>query len=90
MKIILEKLFSVQAQILQPISDSFHRLLYREIDWKNRLIGIKGPRGAGKTTLLLQYLKFDLPKQQAIYTSADHPYFYTHSLYELAESFYPL
>ena len=28
-----------------------------EIDWNDRLIGIKGTRGVGKTTFLLQYAK---------------------------------
>lgn len=28
-----------------------------EIDFSDRLIGIKGSRGVGKTTILLQYLK---------------------------------
>ncbi len=28
-----------------------------EIDWNDRMIGIKGTRGVGKTTFLLQYAK---------------------------------
>ena len=86
----LEKLFGVQSQVLQPISDSFYRFLYQKIDWENRLIGIKGPRGSGKTTLLLQRIKFDLKQQNALYVSADHPYFYNHKLYDLAEAFHQL
>lgn len=33
------------------------RDLMDEIDWNDRLIGIKGTRGVGKTTFLLQYAK---------------------------------
>ena len=35
----------------------FARDLMDEIDWNDRLIGIKGTRGVGKTTFLLQYAK---------------------------------
>ena len=38
------------------------RILMDEIDWNDRMIGIKGTRGVGKTTFLLQYAKenFDM------------------------------
>lgn len=52
------------------------------------MIGIKGPRGAGKTTLLLQRIKFGLKNpDDALYVSADHPWFYNHTLLELADNF---
>lgn len=53
------------------------------------MIGIKGPRGAGKTTLMLQRLKFDLglPKE-ALYITADHNWFYNHTLLDTANDWY--
>jgi hypothetical protein len=43
----------------------------------------------GKTTLLLQYLlSSPLENQQKLYVTADHPYFYSSSLFELANQFY--
>lgn len=64
------------------------RAAYSKIDWNQRLFGIKGLRGVGKTTLLLQYLKFYYPKKEnALYVSADNPWFYNHSLYELITEF---
>jgi predicted AAA+ superfamily ATPase len=61
-----------------------------EINWNDRLIGIKGGRGIGKTTLLLQYHKIRLQNEKALYVSLDDFYFTTHKLYEVAEDFYNL
>jgi hypothetical protein len=59
-----------------------------DIDWSNRLIGIKGSRGVGKTTLLLQYIKKNFkPDESVLYVSADHLYFAGNSIYELAYIF---
>lgn len=67
----------------------FKRYLYHEIDWNNRLIGIKGARGTGKTTLLLQWLKEqDLPSEKAVYFSLDDLYFTTNSLADTIDAFY--
>ncbi|WP_246440051.1 ATP-binding protein [Rhabdobacter roseus] len=53
------------------------------------MIAIKGPRGAGKTTLMLQHLKFDLGlPAHALYITADHTWFYTHTLLETATDWY--
>ena len=54
------------------------------------MLALEGPRGAGKTTLMLQYLKFGLklPPQKALYVSADHHWFYNHTMFETAETFY--
>lgn len=61
----------------------------QEIDWNNRLIGIKGARGVGKTTLILQYIKKNYSSTDAVlYASLDHLYFLENNLYSLAEKFY--
>jgi uncharacterized protein len=54
------------------------------------MIGIKGPRGAGKTTLMLQYLKFDLKdlRSKSLYVTADHTWFYNHTLLDTAMDWY--
>lgn len=60
-----------------------------KIDWKNRLIGIKGSRGIGKTTLILQYIKLNYtPDNSVLYVSLDDLYFTENKLYELADLFY--
>lgn len=65
---------------------SFKRYLYGRVDWRDRLIMIKGARGTGKTTLMLQWLHENLPDPtKALYVSLDHLWFSNHSLYDVAE-----
>ncbi len=83
---MLDRLFAFQAALLKPIENQFTRSLYNSINWKQRMLGIKGLRGIGKTTLLLQHLKHHLDGN-GLYVTADHPWFYDHSLLDLAEEF---
>lgn len=85
----MDVLFEFQENLLRPVTNDFRRYLHDQINWKQRMIGIKGPRGAGKTTLLLQYLKFDLGlPSNALYITADHTWFYNHTLLETANDWY--
>lgn len=86
----MESLFQYQDNLLRSVSNSFRRYLHLNINWDQRMIGIKGPRGAGKTTLLLQHLKFDLKERasQALYVTADHTWFYNHTLLDTAMDWY--
>lgn len=86
----MDSLFTFHTNVIKQVSGDFYRFLFEEINWNQRMLAIKGPRGAGKTTLMLQYIKYgDYPdEEQALYLSADHHWFYTHSLYETAEQFY--
>jgi len=83
---MLDRLFTFQAALLKPITNEFTRSLSHSINWKQRMLGIKGLRGIGKTTLLLQHLKYELAGN-GLYVTADHPWFYDHSLLDLAEEF---
>jgi hypothetical protein len=60
------------------------------INWKARLIGVKGARGIGKTTLLLQYIKLNLHKEldKTLYISMDYIWFNSNSLVDLAKEFH--
>lgn len=85
----MDILFEFQENLLRPVTNNFRRYLHNQIDWKQRMIGIKGPRGAGKTTLLLQHLKYDLESSvKALYITADHTWFYNHTLFETANDWY--
>lgn len=59
-----------------------------EIDWNNRLIGIKGTRGVGKTTFLLQYAqeKFGTDRS-CLFINMNNFYFSAYSLVDFAEQF---
>lgn len=68
---------------------AFHRYLFNQINWKNRLIGIKGAKGCGKTTLMFQHIKEEIPdKENALYISLDNLWFTTHDVKELVDYFY--
>ena len=85
----MDILYEFQENLLRPVKNDFRRYLHGQINWKQRMIGIKGPRGAGKTTLLLQHLKYDLGlPSNALYISADHTWFYNHTLLDTANDWY--
>ena len=85
----MEKLFEKFIQKLQLVSTHFTRSIIHEINWKTRLIGIKGARGIGKTTLLLQYIKLKHSNEleKTLYISLDSIWFSNNSLVDLVESF---
>jgi predicted AAA+ superfamily ATPase len=85
----MESLLEFQENILRQIKNDFRRYLLGQVNWSHRMIGIKGPRGAGKTTLILQHLKFDLGMPpEALYITADHNWFYNHTLFDVANDWY--
>ncbi|AXJ01239.1 hypothetical protein CYPRO_1989 [Cyclonatronum proteinivorum] len=86
----MDPLFTFHLSAIRQVDRRFTRFLYDNINWDQRMLAIKGPRGAGKTTLMLQRIKFglSLSATQALYVTADHYWFYTHTLFETAEAFY--
>ena len=87
----MESLFTFQQVLLRSVTNEFSRSLHNQISWGQRMIGIKGPRGAGKTTMLLQRLKYKTDNiDEALYVTADHHWFYNHTLFEAADSWYKL
>ena len=86
----MEKLYEYYDNISRSIDDSFSRFLLDKIRWNQRMLAIKGPRGSGKTTLMIQYIKYRLkkPREQVLYVTADHYWFYSHNLVETADMFY--
>ena len=82
---------------LQPLYDNYHRkiakidlrfkrYLYRQINWKTRIISIRGPRGVGKTTMLLQHILENYEDiDQTLYVSLDDLWFATHNLMDLVD-----
>lgn len=85
----MEVLYAFHDTMLRQAKDGFYRFLYEKVNWEQRLIAIKGPRGAGKTTMMLQRLRFGLKLKtsEALYLTADHYWFYNHTLAETAEDF---
>jgi len=59
-----------------------------EIDWEQRLIGIKGSRGVGKTTFLLSYAKQNFGTDKScLYVNLNNFYFTEISLIDFADKF---
>ena len=60
-----------------------------EINWNERLIGIKGSRGIGKTTFLLSYAKefYGIDNRECLYINLNHFFFTERSLVDFAGDF---
>ena len=78
----VNELIETSNRQIREESVDFHRYLMDEIDWRDRLICIKGPRGTGKTTIMRQRLKerFGEDSGLAIYASLDDLWFARHDL----------
>ena len=53
----MDAFFKTHAYLVEHTNAPVRRALMDEINWDDRMIGIKGTRGIGKTTFLLQYAK---------------------------------
>ena len=86
----VEELLETSNRQIREEAATFHRYLYDEIDWRDRLICIKGARGTGKTTLMRQRLKdhFGEDSGKAIYASLDDLWFARHRLKDFVEYAY--
>ena len=86
----LSGLYRTSARLVGQTSVSFHRYLYKQINWASRLTAIKGARGVGKTTMMLQNIKEHFAEQpsRALYVSLDNLWFANHSLSEVVEYHY--
>lgn len=82
----LQPLFNNYHRKIAKIDLRFKRYLYSQINWKSRMIGIKGPRGVGKTTMLLQHILENYEDiDQTLYASLDDLWFSSHTLVELVD-----
>lgn len=82
-------IFYQQTQAaVAAVPTAYVREISRNIDWKHRLIAIRGPRGVGKTTLLLQHIKSNYSHSaDAIYVTLDDFFFTENRLIDLARDF---
>ena len=82
-----ESLYAYMRLQLELTPSDFHRYLYDDVNWNARMVAITGARGVGKSTMVLQYVKTQMSDSKALYISADHTYFSTHTLVEVADDF---
>lgn len=86
----MEEFFRTHAYLVDHTNAPVRRILMDEIDWNDRMIGIKGTRGVGKTTFLLQYAKenFDVNDRRCLYVNMNNFYFQGRGIADFAGDFY--
>ena len=86
----MEAFFRTHRYLVDHVNAPVRRSLMDEIDWSQRMIGIKGTRGIGKTTFLLQYAreKFDVGDKQCLYINMNNFYFQGRGIADFAGEFY--
>lgn len=83
----MKRLFEYSNKLINEADTGFLRYMYDEINWKNRMVGLIGPRGVGKTTLVLQYIKQNLNPAETLYITVEDFYFVDNKIIELVDSF---
>ena len=83
----MDKLIANSFNLIKSVDTKYIRDYIKIINWKDRLIGLKGARGVGKTTLLLQYIKQNIPVSKTLYLSLDNIFFSTNRLIDLVDEF---
>ncbi len=86
----MEVFFRTHTNLVEHTNAPVRRTLMDEIDWNDRMIGIKGTRGVGKTTFLLQYAKekFDIQDRRCLYVNMNNFYFQGRGIADFAGEFY--
>lgn len=81
----IDRLYRLSAEKVADCSLSSKRYCYNEVNWSDKLIGLKGARGVGKTTMLLQKIKESPDAASTLYVSLDSIWLEAKELYNLAE-----
>ena len=85
----VEAFFRTHKYLVDHLYVPVRRGLMDEINWEDRLIGIKGSRGVGKTTFLLDYARehFGADNRACLYINLNHFYFTERTLVDFATAF---
>lgn len=84
----METFYRTHSYLVEHTNAPVRRDLMDEIDWNDRLIGIKGTRGVGKTTFLLQYAKEKFGTDHScLFINMNNFYFSKYTLVEFAAKF---
>ena len=86
----MDAFFRTHSYLVEHTNAPVRRCLMDEIDWNDKLIGIKGTRGVGKTTFLLQYAKerYSSTDRQCLYVNMNNFYFQSRGIADFAGEFY--
>lgn len=84
----MQGFFDAHNSLIDNLKNPIRRDLMDTIDWKHRLIGIKGTRSIGKTTFILDYAKKNHENSKScLYVNLNNFYFTKHSIVEFADNF---
>ena len=84
----METFYRTHSYLVEHTNAPVRRDLMAEIDWNDRLIGIKGTRGVGKTTFLLQYAKEKFGTDRScLFINMNNFYFSKYTLVDFAGEF---
>ncbi|GHU69502.1 ATPase AAA [Bacteroidia bacterium] len=86
----MDSLYKTHQYLVEHTDLPLRRKLMDEIDWNDRLIGIKGSRGVGKTSFLLQYAKenFPLYDKECLYINLNNFYFSVKTIQDFVREFW--
>lgn len=85
----MESFYKTHKYLIEHLYSPVRRGLMDEINWNDRLIGIKGSRGVGKTTFLLNIAReyFGPDNKECLYINLNHFYFTERTLIDFASEF---
>lgn len=85
----MESFFQSHAYLVEHGADAVRRSLLDQIDWRVKVIGIKGPRGVGKTVVLRQIAaeRYNLDQRDCLYVNMNSFYFQGRGLADFAGDF---
>ena len=86
----MDDFYRTHRYLVEHCNAPVRRVLMDEIDWSERMIGIKGARCVGKTTFLLQYAKerFTVTDRRCLYVNMNNFYFQGRGIADFAGEFY--
>lgn len=87
--LLMQNLVNIHTTLLEQSRKTIRRELMDEINWDDRIIGIKGFRGVGKTTFLIDIIneKFSNDKS-CLYVNLNNFYFTKRKIISFADEFY--
>jgi len=85
----MQNLVNIHNTLLEQSRKTIRRELLDEINWDNRIIGIKGFRGVGKTTFLIDIVKEKFSNDKTcLYVNLNNFYFAKRKILSFADEFY--
>jgi uncharacterized protein len=85
----MQNLVNIHNVLQEQSQKTIRRELLDEINWDDRLIGIKGFRGVGKTTFLIDLVKEKyLNDKTCLYVNLNNFYFTKRKIFSFADEFY--